>query len=102
MTQRDQPDRPRTEPEIIPPGHPDPRDGRMSWSTTGSDGSTRVYVTRLGPFGTTVALILVAVVVAALLALLLGAFVIGAVVVGGLALLALLVGIVRGLLSSGR
>ena len=74
----------------------------MTWSTTDSHGSTRVYVTRLGPFGTTVGLILAGVVVAALLAILLGAFVIGAVVVGGLALLALLIGIVRGLLSSGR
>ena len=39
--------RPRVEPEIIPPGRADPRSRR----TASSDGTQRIYVAQVGPFG---------------------------------------------------
>jgi hypothetical protein len=58
------PERPRTEPEIIPPD----RSGRQSdWRNspwrdafTGARGTQRIYITRVGPFG--VALLMLAIV----------------------------------------
>ena len=61
------PERPRYEPEIIPPDHVDQPWGRRdaAWETFGHGaGSHRVYVTRIGPVG--IALIVLA--VAAILA----------------------------------
>jgi hypothetical protein len=64
------PERPRTEPEIIPPD----RNGRQSdWRNspwhgnmfTGARGTQRIYITRVGPFG--VALLILA--IAAILAI---------------------------------
>ncbi len=66
--------RPRVEPEIIPPGHPDARRGaRMS-----ADGRStqRIYVARVGPFGLAMAVLAVAIIAALALLLVLGAFVI--------------------------
>jgi len=56
---KNQPERPRVEPEIIPPD----RSGRYSpWSPYGfteARGTHRIYVTRMGPFG--IALLLLAI-----------------------------------------
>jgi hypothetical protein len=67
-------DRPRVEPEIIPPGDPRARsaDARM-WR---SDGTQRVYVARVGPFGFAMVALLAALLAALVFLLVLGAFVI--------------------------
>jgi hypothetical protein len=66
-----EPERPRAEPEIIPPDAR--RDPRASF-----DGRTtqRVYVARVGPFGFAMAALVVAMFVALVLLLVLGAFVV--------------------------
>jgi len=73
-------DRPRVEPEIIPPdAHPRSwrgsgwRDGGM-W--TSSDGTHRIYVARIGPFGFAMAALAVALIAALVFLLVLGTFVI--------------------------
>jgi hypothetical protein len=57
------PERPRVEPEIIPPGRGRESDWRQSpWrgdSFAQARGTSRIYVTRLGPFG--IALVLLAI-----------------------------------------
>ena len=77
MTQRPVPggDRPKVEPEIIPPGDPRSRSGdaRM-WRS--SDGTQRVYVARVGPFGFAMVALLAALLAALVFLLVLGAFVI--------------------------
>jgi hypothetical protein len=50
----DEPERPRSEPEIIPPDrvHEDEmRRATGMWAYRGAGGYQRVYVTRIGPFG---------------------------------------------------
>jgi fatty acid desaturase len=83
MEQRSRPgdgDRPRVEPEIIPPdadrrpwGGRGRRDDGM-W--TSSDGTHRVYVTRIGPFGFGMAALAAAIMAAIVFFLVLGAFVV--------------------------
>jgi hypothetical protein len=66
--------RPRAEPEIIPPSHADPRwDERMR-----IDGRNRqrIYVAQVGPFGFAMAALAVAIIAALALLLVLGAFVV--------------------------
>ena len=67
-------DRPRVEPEIIPPGHPEPRRG----ARTSADGRSagRIYVAQVGPFGFAMAALVLAIAAALALLLVLGAFVI--------------------------
>jgi hypothetical protein len=69
------PERPRSEPEIIPPGA---ADARSRWGTARmwTPGSQRVYVARVGPFGFAMAALAVAIIAAIIFLLLLGAFVI--------------------------
>jgi hypothetical protein len=69
------PERPRSEPEIIPPGE---ADARSRWGTARmwTSGSQRVYVARVGPFGFAMAALAVAIIAAIIFLLLLGAFVI--------------------------
>lgn len=76
-----QPERPRVEPEIIPPD----RDGSSAnwrrtpanpWRGSGFDqihGSHRVYVGRVGPFGIALLLLAIAAVIALILIAVLGA-----------------------------
>jgi hypothetical protein len=66
--------RPRVEPEIIPPGYPDAR-WRARMSADGR-GTGRIYVAQVGPFGFAMAAITLAIVAALALLLVLGAFVI--------------------------
>jgi hypothetical protein len=66
--------RPRVEPEIIPPSHPDPRwDERMR---VDGRNSQRIYVAQVGPFGFALAALAVAIIAALAILLVLGAFVV--------------------------
>lgn len=91
----DRPERPRTEPEIIPPGRNGPQtDWRRSPWSGGAFGQThtthRVYVTRLGPFGFALIILAIAAIVALITIAVLGAVliwipvVVAVVVVGAL------------------
>jgi hypothetical protein len=66
-------DQPRVEPEIIPPG--DVR-SRRAGSRVSPDGTQRIYVARIGPFGFAIAALAIAALAALVFLLVLGAFVI--------------------------
>jgi hypothetical protein len=73
----DEPERPRVEPEIIPPDRTSQSEWRYSPWRAGGFGGTRatqrIYVTRLGPFGIALLLLAIAAVVAIILIAALGA-----------------------------
>src|SRR5262249_30295072 len=73
MTQRSAPgtERPRVEPGIIPPG-----DVRSRRAGASFDGTQRVYVARVGPFGFVILALVIAALAMLLFLLVLGAFVI--------------------------
>ena len=56
---RNQPEQPRVEPEIIPPDRTGRNSPRNSYGFTETRGMHRIYVTRMGPFG--IALLLLAI-----------------------------------------
>jgi len=62
---------PRTEPQIIPPGRADGRQGASA--SVDVRGTHRIYVARLGPFGSILLALSVAVLAAVILFMLLGA-----------------------------
>jgi hypothetical protein len=64
-------DQPRGEPEIIPPG-----DVRSRRAGSSFDGTQRVYVARVGPFGFVIVALAIAALAMLLFLLVLGAFVI--------------------------
>ena len=71
------PERPRVEPEIIPPGQSGRYDWRRSpWRADGyaqARGAHRIYVTRLGPFGIALLILAIAAIAAIILIAILGA-----------------------------
>lgn len=73
----DEPERPRVEPEIIPPDRGSQSNWRYSpWRADGFGGTRatqRVYVTRIGPFGVALLLLAIAAIVAIILIAALGA-----------------------------
>jgi hypothetical protein len=76
MRDSDRPERPRLEPEIIPPA----RSRRGSdwqqyvWRSQASAGEThRIYVTRLGPFGMALLMLVIGIVIAVILLATIGA-----------------------------
>jgi hypothetical protein len=77
----DHPERPRYEPEIIPPGH---SERQHDWHNTpwrngpmGYTGTTqRVYMTRIGPFGIALMLLAIAAIVAIIVIAAVGALLI--------------------------
>ena len=79
----DQPERPRVEPEIIPPGRsprrPDWRQQdwrRQTWQpffSTAADEAPRVYVARLGPLGFALLMLIVGIVVGLIILAVVGA-----------------------------
>jgi hypothetical protein len=86
---QNQPERPRTEPEIIPPDHtggrgsnsPSQQPWQQSWQTSwGQDGARRtqrVFVMRPpGPLGFAVLMLVLALIVAAIFVTIIGAFLI--------------------------
>src|ERR1700730_6114241 len=70
------PEKPRAEPEIIPPGDLDGRPMRDRYHFDVHGGSQRIYVTRLGPFGIVVLGLLIALIAAVIPIVLLGALLI--------------------------
>lgn len=97
MDQRSTPERPRSEPEILPPerhGSGPMRDAE--WQDHGGDGSYRVRVVKLGPVGATLLAIGIGVASAALLMLVLGTLLILIPVVGLLIAGAIIAGLLRG------
>jgi hypothetical protein len=96
MDQRSTPERPRSEPEIIPPersGGP-MRDGR--WERADAEGIYQLRVVKLGPVGATLLAIGIGVASAALLMLVLGTLLILIPVVGLLIAGAIIAGLLRG------
>ncbi len=93
MSQRPLDERPRAEPEIILPGEPVRRrgDGRGSF-----DGTQRIYVARVGPFGFAMFALAIAVLAALVFLTLLGAFVILIPIAGLLLAVAVGISLLRG------
>jgi hypothetical protein len=67
---------PYIEPELIPPGGDWPRASRI-WGSTGRHRTTRIQITRLGPAGIALVVLLIGILSLAGAALLLGAALIG-------------------------
>jgi hypothetical protein len=86
--------RPRVEPEIIPPGRAGPRPQRGA-SFDGRD-TQRIYVAQVGPFGFAMVALVVALVLALVFLLLLGAFVVFIPLAGALVAAAVLLSLFRG------
>jgi hypothetical protein len=75
---RNQPERPRVEPEIIPPDRKPPRSAwrRQAWQpsfSTAADEAPRVYVARLGPLGFALLMLIVGIVVGLIILAVIGA-----------------------------
>lgn len=99
-----EPERPRSEPEIIPPDHSrgpndrGPSDRSQSWTSYGftqTRGSHRVYVSRIGPFGFALIMLVVGFLVAILLLILIGAALIWIPVVAVFVVIAAISGLLR-------
>lgn len=73
-----EPERPRVEPEIIPPDRAGrPADWRQPssprYGASGAAGTHRIYVARLGPFGATLLMLVFAILVAIMFLAIVGA-----------------------------
>jgi hypothetical protein len=70
-----QPERPRLEPEIIPPARAreDSDWSQRGWRPQVSSGTHRIYVTRLGPFGMTLLMLIIGILIAVILLAVVGA-----------------------------
>jgi hypothetical protein len=94
-----EPERPRVEPEIIPPNRFDRRDGDENWPPahgyTQMRGTHRVYVGRIGPFGFALIMLVAGLLVAVLLLILIGAALIWIPVVAVLVVIAAISGLFR-------
>jgi hypothetical protein len=96
MDQRSTPERPRSEPEILPPERSDAgamHDAR--WERTGA-GTYRIRVVRLGPVGATLLALAIGAASAVLLVIMLGTLLILIPVVGLLVAGAIIAGLLRG------
>jgi hypothetical protein len=94
-----EPERPRVEPEILPPDRSDRAAGRDGWpphphGAGYGSGSQRIFVMRIGPFGFALAMLVVGLFAAVLLLLLIGTALIWLPFVAAI----LIVGAVAGLL----
>jgi hypothetical protein len=95
---RDQPERPRREPEIIPPGNDRPgRDSRWPPSHGFNErrSTHRVYVSRIGPFGFALLLLMLALFGGVFLLALIGAALIWFPVLLVIAVIAAIAGLIR-------
>jgi len=77
----DPPERPRAEPEIIPPDRTGRRSGQPTWppawgssASGGAYGSQRIYVMRPGPLGFAVMALVLAVILSLVFLVVIGAF----------------------------
>jgi hypothetical protein len=70
-----EPERPRVEPEIIPPDRVQQQSAwRSTWQPAwGARGTQRIYVTRIGPFGVALWLLAFALIAAVILFIIVGA-----------------------------
>ena len=100
---QDEPERPRVEPEILPPDRsPNAGGQRGGWPPYGSGqsqgrpyGSQRIFVGRIGPFGFALFMLVVGLFAAVLLLLLIGAALIWIPVVAVLVVIAAISGVFR-------
>lgn len=97
MTEEQDPraERPGVEPEIIPP---DRARGRAPWRQgrfTNVEGTQRIYVARLGPFGGVLLVLLIVVLAAVLLFTILGALLISIPIAAFIILVVALSGLLR-------
>jgi hypothetical protein len=93
---RNEPELPRAEPEILPPDRG--RSGGRSWPPYGdaqARGTHRIYVTRIGPFGFALAMLAVGLLAAVFLLLIIGTALLWLPVVIGLAVIAAIFRIFR-------
>jgi len=94
-----EPERPRVEPEIIPPDRNRSSDRGPTWPPpygfTQMRGSHRIYVSRIGPFGFAIMLLVVGLLAAIMLLLLIGAALIWIPVVAVLVIIAAISGVLR-------
>jgi hypothetical protein len=86
-------DRPRAEPEIIPPGAPLRSPGMNGFADSGF--AQRIYIAKIGPFGIILLALAIGVVSVGILILLLGAFLIWIPVIGLLVAAAMISGVLR-------
>jgi hypothetical protein len=95
MDQRPVPagEKPRVEPEIIPPGVADARRDGSRWST---DATHRIYVAKIGPLGFFLIALAVAALAVLMLVLIVGAFLLWIPIAGLLLAAAVLSGLLRG------
>lgn len=94
-----EPERPRVEPEIIPPNHFGRHYRDERWPPphgfTQMRGTNRVYVGRIGPFGSALIMLIAGLLAAVLLLILIGAALIWIPVVAVLVVIAALSGLFR-------
>jgi hypothetical protein len=94
-----EPERPRVEPEIIPPDRRGPNDRGASWPPpygfTQMRGAHRVYVSRIGPFGFALIMLVVGLLAAVMLLILIGAALLWIPVVAVLVIIAAISGVFR-------
>jgi hypothetical protein len=94
-----EPERPRVEPEIIPPNHFGRQNREERWPPsygyTQMHGTHRVYVGRIGPFGFALVMLIAGLLAAVLLLILIGAALIWIPVVAVLVIIAALSGLFR-------
>lgn len=80
-----QPERPRAEPEIIPPDRDGPRGRGGGWPPYGTQ---RIYVSRIGPFGFALIMLVVGLLAVVMLLILIGTALIWIPLVAALVLIA--------------
>jgi len=94
-----EPERPRVEPEIIPPNHFDRHGRQENWPPpygyTQMRGTHRVYIRRIGPFGFALIMLIAGLLAAVLLLILIGAALIWIPVVAVLLVIAAISGVFR-------
>ena len=90
------PRRPRSEPEIIPPGAPLPRREAGVWVTNEASGMHRVYVRPIGPVGAAILTLAGGAIAVLALVFLLGAAFFGLAAIGVLTLIGIVAGLLRG------
>jgi hypothetical protein len=73
---RTTPERPRVEPEIIPPDRSQRRSGWQPYGYAGQQGTRRIHIARIGPFGFALLVLALSTLIAVILIFVLGAILI--------------------------
>jgi hypothetical protein len=96
-----EPERPRVEPEILPPERNGRNAAGQGWPpppygySQSADHSQRVFVARIGPFGFALAMLVMSLLAAVLLLLLIGTALIWLPFVAGIVIIGAVVGLLR-------